>query len=62
MILGQPVAIPKQIKSAPATKIVSAAEIERKLSEAEKRRLVSYVLSAILNSVDRIFLIVPLIL
>ncbi|XP_055300242.1 uncharacterized protein LOC129567405 isoform X2 [Sitodiplosis mosellana] len=39
VILGQPVAIPKQIKSAPATKIVSAAEIERKLSEAEKRRL-----------------------
>lgn len=41
VILGQPVAIPKQIKSAPIAKKVSAAEIERKLSEAEKRRLVS---------------------
>lgn len=43
VILGQPAAVPpmKQIKSAPMTKTVSAAQIERKLSEAEKRRLVS---------------------
>lgn len=42
VILGQPVAIPplKQNKIPTMTKKVSAAEIERKLSEAEKRRLV----------------------
>lgn len=41
VILGEPAAVPKQIKSAPNTKKVSVAEIERKLEEAEKRRLVS---------------------
>lgn len=43
VILGQPVVtIPplKQNKQAPTAKKVSAAEIERKLCEAEKRRLV----------------------
>lgn len=43
VILGQPVTVPpmKQNKALPAAKKVSAAEIERKLCEAEKRRLVS---------------------
>lgn len=44
VILGQPViSIPplKQNKALPTAKKVSAAEIERKLCEAEKRRLVS---------------------
>lgn len=62
VILGQPVAIPKQIKSASATKIVSAAEIERKLSEAEKRRLVSSILLNSSLSIDFLFLIFSFVL
>lgn len=46
VILGQPVATLKQNKNLPAPKKVSAAEIERKLCEAEKRRLVSHLLNA----------------
>lgn len=42
VILGQPVTVPplKQNKQLPSAKQVSVAEIERKLCEAEKRRLV----------------------
>lgn len=49
VILGQPVTIPplKSNKNLSAAKKVSAAEIERKLCEAEKRRLVRIHLSFI---------------
>lgn len=49
VILGQPVTIPplKTNKNLSAAKKVSAAEIERKLCEAEKRRLVRIHLSFI---------------
>lgn len=51
VILGQPViTIPplKQNKPTPLAKNVSAAEIERKLCEAEKRRLVRNIYKIVL--------------